>query len=546
MMKPLTILLIIFSLSNFIFGQNVQKEDASKQFSEGNIKVAIDLSLKSLSNSKTKIEKSEIYYLLGQCYEELLEFDIAVKYYKLSYKLDPDYKETIYRIAKSLKRDEQFSEAEKYFNKYKSNSVEKEAADMQIESIEIAKKWMNEPSSYKVTLNKNLSSPFFDFSPNYINEDKSSMILTSSRAFEDSASLIGRNFSIFYSKKNGTSWTIPLPMDTTINEANNEGVVTIDLKRKVIFFTRCHGKRNEKNASCDIYYSFMEGELMGEPMLLDLGIPDSLKAIFGHPSYSNEFDLLFFVSNMNGGYGGKDIWVTKYYPEKDSWEVPKNLGPEVNTSGDELFPFIASDGTLYYSSEGGVSMGGLDIFKALKINEFSWGNVENMKYPINSVGDDFGIILNDSKKSGYFSSNRKGGLGQDDIYEFELVDTLLVSKPETLIKDENSSDNLEALIQFFNKKSCTIDVDSKLISDVKIYPNPNNGIFKLDFLLNKSVSLIIRIHNTVGQLIYIENIQMNEGQFSKEINIQDYKNGIYYLQVLYNCEKIHSEKLVKY
>ena len=127
---------------------------------------------------------------------------------------------------------------------------------------------------------------------------------------------------------------------------------------------------------------------------------------------------------MEGGYGGKDIWMVKKM-KRDEWSEPINLGDQINTSGDELFPFIHSDGALYFASNGHVGMGGMDIYKAEFDIEGTLLSISNMKSPINSSQDDFGIIFEGKREVGYFSSNRSGGKGGDDIYQFSLPSLIL-------------------------------------------------------------------------------------------------------------------------
>ncbi len=123
---------------------------------------------------------------------------------------------------------------------------------------------------------------------------------------------------------------------------------------------------------------------------------------------------------MPGGQGGNDIWMSKFDKKNNKWGDPTNLGPEINTPGEEVWPFIHDDGTLYFSSDGHLGMGGVDIFKAEKKGEDKWGNVTNLKFPINSAADDFGIIFEGKKERGYLSSNREGTKGKDDIWQFTL------------------------------------------------------------------------------------------------------------------------------
>jgi peptidoglycan-associated lipoprotein len=179
-----------------------------------------------------------------------------------------------------------------------------------------------------------------------------------------------------------------------------------------LYFTRCpYDKTGEKGAA--IYTAAQLSGVWGSASKVSI-LNDSLMA--AHPSVSVKGDTLYFVSDRPGGYGGKDIWFVK--KKGDKWDKPVNAGPEINTSGDEMFPFIRENGTLYFSSNGHVGMGGLDILVAKMNPEKKWV-VENMKFPINSTGDDFAITYYPGEDRGLFSSNRVGSR-KDDIYSFLL------------------------------------------------------------------------------------------------------------------------------
>jgi hypothetical protein len=138
-----------------------------------------------------------------------------------------------------------------------------------------------------------------------------------------------------------------------------------------------------------------------------------------HPSLSADGQKLFFASDMPGGEGGMDIYMSE--KQGDTWTTPKNLGNKVNTAGEEVFPYIRKDGMLFFSSDGHSGLGGLDAFVA-KPNEGKYGDVKNMGASLNSSADDFGIVFNDDNLTGYFSSDRLEGKGSDDIYSFTIVD----------------------------------------------------------------------------------------------------------------------------
>jgi hypothetical protein len=139
----------------------------------------------------------------------------------------------------------------------------------------------------------------------------------------------------------------------------------------------------------------------------------------GHACLHPNDSLLYYVSDMPGGFGGTDI----YYSELEAggeWSAPVNAGPMINTAGNEMFPTMDSTAVLYFSSDGKIGLGGLDIFRAEGAKS-QWSAVENMRYPVNSSGDDFYFVLSDDKKSGLFASNRPGGAGADDIYSLTVT-----------------------------------------------------------------------------------------------------------------------------
>ena len=154
-----------------------------------------------------------------------------------------------------------------------------------------------------------------------------------------------------------------------------------------------------------------------------------------HPAVGAD-GYLYFVSDVAGGYGGKDIWRVRLAEIGSA--SPENLGPEINTPGDEMFPYMRDDGTLYFSSNGHPGMGGLDIFKAIQNGQGKW-EIENMKSPINSMADDFGITFEGLKEKGFFSSNRNDSRGADHIFSFErpgiqiFVEGWVLDKEEELI-----------------------------------------------------------------------------------------------------------------
>jgi peptidoglycan-associated lipoprotein len=180
-----------------------------------------------------------------------------------------------------------------------------------------------------------------------------------------------------------------------------------------MYFTRCKNAKN-KVWGCQILSTQLVGGAWSKVKVIDIS-NDSV--VIAHPAISPDDLTLYFVSDMPGGQGGKDIWKVTRTSAGGDWGMPENLGAEINTSGDEMFPYVHSDGTFYFASNGHIGMGGLDIFKANN-DEGHWV-VENMGYPINTYADDFGITFQNDNEQGFFSSNRTMR-GDDDIFVFTL------------------------------------------------------------------------------------------------------------------------------
>lgn len=196
----------------------------------------------------------------------------------------------------------------------------------------------------------------------------------------------------------------------------HEGPLTFDRENKTIYFSRNNSQKARiKKRRMQIFSAEKSGTEWINPEPLPF---NDEKYETMHPTVSPDGDALYFASDREGGQGGMDIWVA--YKDGKSWSEPINLGTEINSSDDDVFPFIASDGTLYFSSKGHPGQGGLDIFYSKKNMEV-WAAPVNLETPFNTPEDDFGLIIDRDNKNGYFSSNRKDGLGKDDIYSFYMI-----------------------------------------------------------------------------------------------------------------------------
>ena len=210
-------------------------------------------------------------------------------------------------------------------------------------------------------------------------------------------------------------WTTAQRMPEPVNTTDNEGAQCISQDGRIMFFTACD--RQGGAGRCDLYMCIRRGDQWGKPR--NLGPQVNSGAWESQPSFSIDGKTLYFVSDRKGGLGGMDIWKTMF--ENGQWSTPENLGPEVNTSGNEMTPFVGyDDRTLYFSSDGHPGMGGMDLFVARRQADGSWGQVRNLGYPINDSGDESGLIVSADGRTAIYASSRTGGMGRQDLWQFEL------------------------------------------------------------------------------------------------------------------------------
>ncbi|HNW56604.1 MAG TPA: OmpA family protein [Bacteroidales bacterium] len=463
-----TLLLILLLFTLFIPDADAQKrktEKAYSSFTAGEYFDAIDLFKEAYSKTKKsdRSSRDELVYMIAECYRLTNDPKNAETWYKLAVKSSYSKPEAQYWLAESMKKNGKHQMAIEEFKKYKQVVPSDARADQEIRSCELALEWLRNPEAYKVEELKDLNSKESDFSPAYGRDDFGMIYFTSSR--DDAAGnkvhgATGQSYTdIFESRMDKKSkWSTPVPVEV-LNSEFEDGTPVLSSDYKDIYFTRCEvGKREKKG--CVIMHSVRSDDTWGEPKNLGI-LPDSIVA--AHPALSPDGSTLYFVSDMAGGYGNKDIWKTTS-ERGGAWSKPVNLGPDINTPGDELFPYIRKDGTLYFASDGQIGMGGLDIFKAKQQPDGNW-IVQNLKAPVNSFADDFGIVFENENERGIFSSTRKGK-GNDDLYAFELPP--LKFSVTGLVKDEKTGVAItSSLVQLIASDGSNLQAETGTGGDFK-------------------------------------------------------------------------------
>ncbi|MDY0217397.1 MAG: OmpA family protein [Bacteroidales bacterium] len=375
---------------------------------------------------------------IASCYLMINEAKQAKEWIsRLALKENPLPKD-VFIYGSLLKMEGQYDEAIEQFERYKKLEPSDITADSQIQSSKEAKKWIAFPELIDIQNVEALNSQNSDFGlipfeKGFIfTSDRKNGILSSS---EETHAWTGNPFLKLYKVEEESKLT-KFDLIDPLNDKYHNGPAHFSGISNELFFTRTKMVRvKKKNRNIDptswiknieesdyenrleIYSAKFSNGKWSTPIPFSYNKPEEYS--IGHPILSSDGSILYYVSDMSGGLGGTDI----YFSTKNtdgSWSQPQNAGNKINTAGKEMFPYMDSDGVLFFSSDGHPGMGGLDIFKTTgKMNQ--WSTPENLKAPINSSKDDFSIIFTEKDISGYLSSNRDGGKGSDDIYYFESM-----------------------------------------------------------------------------------------------------------------------------
>ncbi len=319
--------------------------------------------------------------------------------------------------------------------------------------------------------------------------------------------LIGNNNEDFFiSKKNENNWGLAKNLGEPINTEQNEGTVSLSPDGQYIFFTACN--RPSDNGSCDILLSKLDGMEWSNP--INLGTPVNSRAWEAQPTLSYDGKTIYFSSSRAGGFGKTDIWKTTYFNGK--WSAPTNLGPEINTDGDEQSPFIAKDDqTLYFNSDGHAGMGGIDLFIARKASNGRWNKAENMGYPINTNNDETCITLAANGEYAYYVAEKDGGFGGLDIYGFQLSENLRPKKTgyiKGIVFDARTLKKLVAKIELIDLATGT--------QVVQAYSNKLTGGFLVCLQGNKDYAMNVSAN---GYLFHSENFSLKNQDATQPLTL---------------------------
>ncbi|MHA7111578.1 OmpA family protein [Sunxiuqinia elliptica] len=365
--------------------------------------------------------KMEMAYHMAEAYRAIGEYGKAAIWYKNAIRRQyPDFKAVLY-YADCLRATKKYEEAIEAYQQYLDSVPQDVQAINGLDACRYIQDWEDKPTRYVVNSVRELNSKYADYAPVFVGGRDNEILMTSTRennVGKKENNITGEQFADIFRVEyqvQRQKWGAPKLIDESglINTPDEEGAVTLSSSGDEMIFTRARYNKQE-DLGAELYRVKMSRGDWSEPVKLEL-LGDSL--IAAHPSLSANGDTLYFVSDKPGGFGGKDIWMS--VRSGATFGTPVNLGAKINTPGDEVFPTIRSNGELYFSSNYHMGMGGLDIFKATRNEDGEW-HIQNMKAPINSSGDDFGMAFIEGEETrGLFASNRKGSRS-DDIYSFYL------------------------------------------------------------------------------------------------------------------------------
>ena len=473
-------ILALCSLLLVLTGCSIQQrvKKADKKFAIGEYYDAAQMYKqcnKQLNAKKQRELKAHVNYNMGECYRILNE-PKAVNAYAAAIKLKyPD--STVYlHHAEALMYQGKYKEAEKAYNTYLEWQPDSYQAKAGVYACQQVGEWKKVPSRYQVQLAKDfVGKRSSTFAPAFIGDNYDALMFTSNRQERTKAKqkktkraspVTGQQlFKLYSARKNASGKWEDIELAEGLYDSEAEsgkaesdstsngkatppemGACCFSKDGKTMYFTYSKPV-NGQDLGAKIFTSTRASGQWSEPQELILFKDSSITV--GHPALNASGDTLYFVSDAPGGYGGKDIWMAEY--DGSEWSVPENLGPQINTTGEELYPTIRSNGVLYFSSTGHPGYGGLDIFKAERdtaaidsLNTMGWV-IYNMGAPFNTNGDDFGITFAGEEERGFFSSNRGQRKGLDFIYSFVLPEMEFIV--EGAVVDNNGTPIADASIR---------------------------------------------------------------------------------------------------
>lgn len=453
-----------------------------------------------LKNKEDRPLRGQVALSMAECHARLNQSARAAAAYQNALRYGQTDSTIHLKLAQMLHADGKFSAAIKEYETFLEYVPDNPTALNGLHGAKVALE-KGGTTRYVVKNFKLVNSRRADYAPMFIDrttEDQLYFTTTNEKVSgKDKSSITGmKNGDIWMIKKNEKGeWTRPTAVEGELNSDFDEGVISFSPDGQTMYLSVARQAANS-NTGVEIFTSSRSDAKWSKPVKFDI-TADTLSS-YAHPAVSPDGTWLYFTSDMPGGYGGKDLWRINLKERGGSLE---NLGEWINTPGDEMFPYVYSDSVLYFSSDGRIGYGGLDLYKAELTKSGGW-RVTNMGTPVNSSADDFGITFGKGE-SGFFSSNRGDARGYDHIYSFELPELKIQISGWVVDRDDEPVPN--AVIRIIGNDG----------SNQKQIAKPDGSF---SFPLNRGISYVM----LAGAKGYLNSKQ----QFTSDIAEEDAEYGI--------------------
>jgi peptidoglycan-associated lipoprotein len=448
---PSILLLVIFSACNPLKKANTKYENGEydlaikyfdKNLNKGRYLAESNFKIAESYRLSNRIKKSVPYYKAAL--ENGLNEESAEFYYGFALKSNGDYEAAEEQLSQYLKKASHFD----FINRAKK----------ELDNLRFTNAILRKGNYFEFKNVAEINTPDAEFSPFFINGE---LYFTSSRGGGKIYRATGTGFTnIWRSKMNGS--VVDLKSlerlgDLINSPVINEGCATFTRDGKTMVFARGNSGRRKGAKEVNLYITRLKNGQWTEPELLPINDPNAWDS---SPAFSRDGRVLYFASNREGGYGGIDLYSANM-DANGRWGNVRNLGKDINTPGNEMFPYVSDDGRLFFSSSGHPGLGGLDLFVAIR--RAGRITIENLGTGINSVDDDFGLIYF-NKTEGFFCSNRAGGKGDDDIYyfkdnspELKIINYILTGIVVTITEDGDEHVLSNSIVRLYDENENLID-----------------------------------------------------------------------------------------
>jgi peptidoglycan-associated lipoprotein len=413
--------------------------------------------------TKSKPDQKElrayIAYRMGDCNRMIGNIPRAVSAYQNAWRYEYPDSTLLLRLGQVYHRSGRYLEAYRYYGVYLYLNPRSQLAANARQGCRMSDKWLENPTLHQVSRMEIFNSRRSEFTPMLYGEKYGQLYFCSTRGMvhKDSVNSITglKNNAFFVSKKNENgAWQKPEQVTDAVASEYDQGTPSFSKDGNTMYYTYC-GEDATEPRTAEIYVSTRSGASWGKGQRAPI-VKDSI-TLLAHPAASPDGAWLYYVAEAVGGYGGKDLFRSRLVGANDFGPM-ENLGPEINTEGDELFPYVRDSVTLYFASNGHPGLGGLDLFKATLDSTGQW-KVGNMGVPVNSMADDFGITFAGTKEQGFFSSNRNDARGWDHIYAFEYPSVTIFIEGYVANNEEDVIEN--AMVRIVGRDGLNVKVPVK-------------------------------------------------------------------------------------